>query len=212
MPNLINIEFLGGEPFLLKQLPKFLQLAVDSGHADHIRLHMSTNGSIFPDSTIGLLNCFKEVEIALSIDNLGHRFEYERGGNWDDIEKNISKFQSQTKLKLFIAPAVSIQNVLYLDEVIDWANEKNIKIILSFVNHPLYLSIDNMTDTAKNLIIAKYQNHKHKELRLLAQRLQTSASSDGQEFVKFMKTLDVHRGQSFINTHKEIALAMGYAL
>jgi organic radical activating enzyme len=45
LPALVNIEFYGGEPFLLKQLPNFLQHAIDSGHAKNIKLHFKTKGS-----------------------------------------------------------------------------------------------------------------------------------------------------------------------
>ena len=48
LPSLENIDFFGGEPFLLKQLPIFLKKATDSNDSAHIRLHFNTNGSIFP--------------------------------------------------------------------------------------------------------------------------------------------------------------------
>lgn len=209
LPSLINIEFFGGEPFLLKQLPIFLKTAVSLGHAEHIRLHFNTNGSIFPDSLLCYLEQFKQVNISISIDNIGKRFEFERGGEWAVIEQNTKKFNS-TNFSISIAPAVNIQNVLYLEDVINWA-DKN-AIVFNFLDWPAYLNIDNMTPTARDLVVAKYQNHDHPVLKNISNRVQKSKGSDGTEFVYRMKILDQHRNQNFSESHNEIAIAMGYSV
>jgi hypothetical protein len=210
LPSLINVDFYGGEPFLLKQLPRFLETAVNLGHAEHIRLHFNTNGSIFPDSLLCYLERFKQVDISISIDNIGKRFEFERGGEWSTIDQNRKKFDSETNFNISIAPTVNIQNVFYLDDVINWAGKNN--IVFNFVDHPSYLSIDCLTPAAKELVIAKYQNHNHPELRNISNRILRSKGSNGTEFVNQMKILDQHRKQNFLESHKEIAIAMGYSV
>ena len=210
LPTIENLDFYGGEPFLLKELKAFLQTAVATGEAEHIRLHFNTNGSIFPADLVDTLSKFKEVDICLSIDNIGSRFELERGGKWADVEANILKFKSMDSWQVSIFPTVNIQNIYYLDELIGWADSHNITYTLNFLDDPEYLSIDYMTQTAQDLVIAKYQTSNIESLRKLAERIRTSPGSNGKEFIKNVTRLDSVRSQNFSKTHPEIATAMGY--
>jgi organic radical activating enzyme len=212
LPSLETIEFYGGEPFLLKQLPKFLEQAVNSGFAKNIKLHFNTNVSVFPESLLDYFKKFRQVNICASIDNIGSRFEFERGGTWAEVEKNLQKFQSCSYIEFSIIPTINIQNILYLQDIIDWAQTNNYKIIWSYLDTPEYLNIDYMTDKAKKLVISKFQSSSHPELKLICNRINSSAGSDGKKFVDYMKTLDNHRNQNFLISHYEIANAMGYVV
>lgn len=214
LPNLENIDFYGGEPFLLKQLPIILKKAVDTDESSHIRLHFNTNGSIFPDKLIPYFQKFKQIDISVSIDNIKDRFEFERGGVWDEIESNIELFKKEptVKFNISIMPTVNIQNVLYLDQLIAWADKNEHRIIFNYLDGPLYMNINHMTVAAKELVINKYQNHAHPELRNISNRVQGSTGSDGTKFINYMQKLDSHRKENFLNSHYEIAIAMGYSV
>ena len=93
--NMENLDFYGGEPFLLKNLTDVLRRVVELKQAQHIRLHFNTNGSVFPSHLLDTLNEFKQVDLAISLDNIGPKFEYERGGVWTDVEENIKKFREE---------------------------------------------------------------------------------------------------------------------
>lgn len=211
LPDIINIDFYGGEPFLLKQLPRFLLKVIESNHADHIRLHFNTNGSIYPIEIIPYLTKFRQVDISISIDSIGKQFEFERGGSWKVIEENYLKFSSLPtgQFNVSVMPTVNIQNVLYLDSLFTWADQAGARIIVNYVDDPVF-NIDNLTLDAKKLVIEKYQNHPNPELRSIAERVSNSPGSDGKEFIKKMQFLDQIREQNFLNSHKEIAIAMGY--
>jgi len=211
LPTIENLDFFGGEPFLIKELKRFLHNAVDSGDSQHIRLHFNTNGSIFPLDVIDALKQFKEVDIAVSIDDIGKRFELTRGGTWDEVSTNILKFK-KLGFTSYIFCTVNVQNVYYLDELISWANENNIEYVFNFLNFPKYLNIDSLTDQAKQMVVDKYQSSTDTQLLALVARIQNSAGSDGIDFVNRMKMLDRIRKQDFTSTHKEIAQAMGYDL
>jgi radical SAM protein with 4Fe4S-binding SPASM domain len=211
LPNIENLDFFGGEPFLLKELKHFLRNAVDSGHSKHIRLHFNTNGSIFPKDIIDTLVQFKEVDLAFSIDDVGERFELTRGGSWAEVEANILKFK-ELGFKPYIFPTINIQNVLYLDELISWADSNNIPYTFNYLEFPRYFNINSLTPEAKELVINKYTNSTNPLLQQIAERVKKSNSSDGKQFVKQMKWFDYIRNQKFSNTHKEIAQAMGFNL
>jgi MoaA/NifB/PqqE/SkfB family radical SAM enzyme len=212
--NLINIDILGGEPFLLKTLPSFLDQACQLDHASHIRLHFNTNGSVWPENLIDTLCKFQFVDIGISIDNIGPRFEIERGGVWHDVEQNVHKFLSlpPDKFKVYLYCTVNAQNVLDLDELYNWAESIGIGVMLSWLEAPSCFSIENLTDQAKHLVISKYQNSHQPDLRLIADLVRHSKGSDGTDFVAAIKQFDQRRQQNFILSHQPIAIAMGFAV
>jgi MoaA/NifB/PqqE/SkfB family radical SAM enzyme len=214
LPSLEFLDFYGGEPFLLKQLPRLLKKAVETNDSSHIRLHFATNGSVFPANLIAYFQKFKLVDLSISIDNIKEKFEFERGGSWLEVENNIDRLKNENTVNFNIGltPTVNIQNVLYLDELFDWADTKGHNVLLNFLDDPQCMNIDFMTKAAKELVIKKYQTHGRPELQKIARRVMNSAGSDGKAFVQYMKNLDKLRKQNFLNSHKEIAIAMGYVL
>jgi len=214
LPQLSRLELYGGEPFLLKRLPIILQKAIDLGVAKNIRLHFNSNGSIFPEKLIPLFEQFKEIDIALSIDNIGKRFELERGGVWEEIEQNIINFISLQKnnIRTYLYPTINIQNVLYFEELLDWADQIGIEITYNLLHEPYYLNIKNMTEPAKQLVIDRYSNSNHLILQTISNQIRASDGSDGSEFVRRTQQYDQWRSEDFLLTHKEIAQAMGYVL
>lgn len=214
LPNIINMDFYGGEPFLLKQLPTLLQHMVDNRHCNHIRLHFNTNGSVYPAQIVELLGQFQAVDIAISIDDIQQRFEYQRGGVWSEVEKNVIQMSQlpQSSFKVYIFTTVNIQNVLYLDELYNWADSIGLDVVLNLLESPKHLNIDFVTPAAQDLIYQKYCNHPNIELQKIAQRIQSVAGHTGKEFVEYMKMLDQRRNQNFSLAHQAIAIPMGYML
>lgn len=214
LPQLTNLDLYGGEPFLLKQLTTVLQKAIDLDVAKNIRLHFNSNGSVFPENLIPLFDHFREIDIALSIDNMGQRFELERGGCWKDVEKNVVDFVSlkQHNIRVYLFPTINIQNVLYLEELLDWADSIGIELTYNLLHRPGYLNINNMTDLAKKLVLDRFGNSQHPTLQTIANQIRSSQGSDGSEFVKHMKAYDQLRSQDLLLTHREVAQAMGYVL
>jgi MoaA/NifB/PqqE/SkfB family radical SAM enzyme len=209
-----NLDFYGGEPFLLKNLHRVLTKAVDLNRAEHIRLHFNTNGSIFPHHLIDIFKKFKQIDLAISIDNIGPRFESERGGSWEEVAENIKKLiqLQNNQINVYLYTTVNIQNVFYLDEVYAWAQAHGVNIVLNFLFFPQFLSIAHMTTEAKELVIAKFQHSRILELQNISTRVKQSPGSDGQEFRDYMQKLDNWRNENFSLTHSEIANAMRYVL
>lgn len=212
LPQIQNIDFYGGEPFLLKNLKPLLTQAVTTQQADHIRMHFNTNGTVYPEHVVDLFCQFKHVDIAISADNLGTRFEYERGGLWSAVETNIVRFQKLPQVHVYLYVTVNIQNVYYLDELYAWAQQRHLKVVLNFLNDPWFMSIDYLTDQAKNMVISKYQHSDNQDLQNIASRIAQSPGSNGEDFRNHMQKLDNWRDQQFVLSHFEIATAMGSVL
>ena len=213
-PNLVSITFLGGEPFLLKSLNVLLEKLIETGHAKQIKTHFNSNGSIFPNHIIKNLSQFKKANICLSIDDIGHRFEYQRGGIWDEIEKNCKKYKllDPEQFEFSIYPVINIQNVYYIDELLDWANDNQLLVISEYLDSPKWLSITQLTDDAKRLICKKFSNLQHPLIQSILKKIETSPGSTGTLFCKNMQEIDLRRKQKFSDHHNEIAIAMGYSV
>lgn len=206
-----NLHILGGEPFKWPKLHTALQQAIDADCAKDIHLEFNTNGSILPDEKlIDSLLKFKSVEILMSIDDIGDRFELQRGGTWSDIVKNIVflKNLSSPTFTVKLAVTINIQNLLYLDQLVEFSKDHGLKIVWWYLDDPKHMSIDYVTQKVKDLVKQRYENHSESELRTLVQRMSLTPPITGTKFLDYMETLDARRGQSFAKTHKEIFDAM----
>jgi MoaA/NifB/PqqE/SkfB family radical SAM enzyme len=218
LPNIKYFEFTGGEPFLIEQHFDLLRYAVENDYAKNIEIHYNTNGTVFPESAELWAN-FKHVEIAFSIDNVGTRFEYERyGADWVEVQENISKFTAMrsNKISTQLCTTMNIQNVYYLPELCDWISTQIFDhVYFNMLHDPWHMCISRMTPAAMDIVIAKLTNHvfdaKYRaEIMRIIKFIQNGQGSDGQEFLRKMQTTDEYRKQSLLDTHKEIAEAMGY--
>lgn len=211
--NLKNTEYLhimGGEPFMWAGLEKVLNHAIHHDLAKNIKIEFNTNGSIYPIKIVNDLLKFKNVEILLSIDDIGERFELQRGGKWSEVLENIKSFiklRSPNVIVKLIA-TVNIQNVLYLDQLVEFCQSMGIEIVWWYLEFPTHMSIDRVTQKTKNLAYEKYHNHDNAELRAIANRMKLSDPVSGKQFLDYMSTLDSRRDQSFQLAHKEIYDAM----
>lgn len=218
LPNIKYFEFTGGEPFLIEQHFDLLRYAVEHDYAKNIEIHYNTNGTVFPDSHT-LWSHFKHVEVAFSIDNVGELFEYERyGANWNEVSANLSRFFAlrNSKFSTQLCLTVNIQNVYYLPELCDWINTQTFDhVYFNMLHDPWHMCITKMTPAAQELVINRLTNHeftpKHRsEILRIVQFIKNGEGSEGKEFIERMQTTDSYRKQSFLDTHHEIAKAMGY--
>lgn len=212
LPSLINIDMYGGEPFLIKNLHRLVQQAVEQDQAKHIRLHYNSNGSVYPSHLLPYWKHFKHIDIHFSIDNIGERFELERGGQWAEVEANIRQLLDldMPNLKISLMPTVNVMNVFYLDELLDWAHSLNLPVNLNYLIGPAEFNIQNLTTAAKKIVVEKFSNHPNAEVIKMLAVIQAAPDSDGKDFINRNKHFDHIRGQNFSNTHRDIAQAMGY--
>lgn len=204
-----SIEFLhilGGEPFMYPHLEKSLDILIKNNHAKNITLEFNSNGSIFPEHLIHKFNEFKSVEILLSIDDIGERFEIQRGGSWEKIVDNIKKFNTikSDRLTVKAAITVNIQNLIYLDKIYDFFRNIGIDLLWWYLENPYYYCIDNINEKTQNKIIEKYSQHPEKELRNIAERVKSNNPVQNKKFLEECKRYDIIRNQNFSFYHKEI--------
>lgn len=221
LPNIKYLEFTGGEPFLIQEHFDLLKFAVEQGYSKNIDIHYNTNGTVDPDDS-WLWQHFGRVDIAFSIDNVGDRFEYERyGAKWDEVNDNIvwisSYKQHNDNITTQLCFTVNIQNVYYLDELLAWADRKGFdNIYFNMMHSPDHMSIQKMTPAAQELVLNKLKttfwtsDFYQREIDSIIKFIENGTGSDGAEFLEKMQRADEYRKQNFMDTHPEIAKAMGY--
>ena len=156
MPTVEQMDFTGGEPFMIEQHFDLLKKVVESGHAKHISIHYNTNGTIRPsDEIFELWSEFKFCEVMFSIDGLFKKFEYIRHGEWDEVWDNFNYFKSHENLHVQICHTVSIFNVYDIPEFIE--KFKNTHVYFNILHYRQYC-IRNIPDIAKKKVKEKIIN------------------------------------------------------
>lgn len=204
------LHILGGEPFMWQDLDHLLDQLINIDQAKNIQIEFNTNGSVFPNDIVNKLLKFKSVEILISVDDIEDRFEIQRGGVWSEILQNILKF-NQLKSSTFIvkiAITVNIQNILYLDQLVDFCASNNLEIHWWYLEDPQSCCIDFVTSATKDIVFKKYINHPNPHLQSIAKRMYLSDATDGSLFLTHMKNLDQRRMQDSSRVLKEIFDAM----
>lgn len=212
-PNLVHLDIPGGEPLLsgIEQQKELLNNFIKEGKSHYISLHYTTNTTKFPDDEwINLWSNFKQVEIQMSIDGIGSKFEYIRfPANWEEVSSNALKYKDLTKqnknMKLSISTTVSAYNIAYLDEIISWAYENNLDHPwLGRVHNPNYLRPTVWNKPAKEFIINKLKNSKYDLSPFLNLMLNEDDSKHYDNFVYRLLRHDQYRKLSFKKTFPEM--------
>jgi len=207
-----EIEFIliaGGEPwvsnkeehenFIDKLLPR----------ADQISLSYTTNATKLPsDQMWDKFKQFKEVKFHLSIDGTGSVYEYLRyPGKWEEVLDNIKFYQEKAKqfnIKCNIGHTVSILNVWYVPEFIDWCLTQGFeKPYIGMVSYPEFYDISILPKHIKDTISAKLTRHNLNDIVLYMNR---KVSNDEQYamFIQATDKIDQSRSQKLEDSLLEL--------
>ena len=115
-----KIKLIGGEPTVAKDMFTLLDLAVESGHADHIELSFYTNITNMQDRWLEQLGKFEKVIVNCSLEGMGAMNDYLRPpSKWDSVWKNFDKLVkfSNTKagkrIKVRVTTVNQVSNALH---------------------------------------------------------------------------------------------------
>lgn len=230
LPQVRYFEFTGGEPWMIQQHFDLLRRAVDKGYAKNIDIHYNTNTTQYPkDPTIW--KHFKHVQIAFSVDNTEERFEYERyGANWKQSNKNIKKVHKLRETGYPISTQLcctwNIQNIMYLDEILTWADTMDFDSIhFNIMHDPWEMSLSRTPKHARSEIVLYLQkqqiiHNKYKDDIISLKNLIINSRRqdvkegpvDPNKLYQKLRQTDLYRNQNFAVSHKKIAKAIKYEL
>lgn len=138
MEGIDTLYFSGGEPLLSSAHNRLIDALCETGHAGHINLRYSTNGTAVTDEIIERWSGFRDVSLNVSIDGVGALNHYIRyPAQWSVIERSLSRLAQAThRMPLSVSVSYTFQalNATRLPEMIAWLEDKQGIAPLPFVN------------------------------------------------------------------------------
>ena len=210
-PGIIHLDIPGGEPFLsgVADQKKLLKHYIKSGKSTDISIHYTTNATIFPDSEWWeLWSNFREIDLQLSIDGIGARYEYIRyPANWNNTESNVIKYLQKNlpNLRLSVSHTVSAYNIFYLDEFFSWCYNIGLpRPWLGRVHDPAHMRPTVWID--KEYIINHLEKSQYQDVLDWAKLMSSMSDSDlFDEFCNRLHQHDQYRGLKFTDIFPEMA-------
>jgi hypothetical protein len=151
--NIKQLSFVGGEPLLERLNFEILQRLVKLGNVNCF-VSIVTNGSVaLTTAQFQLLSEFKNLNICLSIDGVGKRFEYLRYPlNWNLLCENLNHFRSITD-NISVSAMISNVNVFYYSELIEFFADQKLPYLCKQVEQPRHFSPGNLPDEFKQKVL-----------------------------------------------------------
>lgn len=202
--GLDSIHFAGGEPLIVPQMSKILQICIDSGNAQNIILTYNTNFTVLPKKVLELWKQFKGVKLLASIDATTELNNYIRyPANWEKIDNNL-KFIDENHsefniIECMLSATVQILNINRLEELYEYLEQfKFIVPVPNLVNlHvPEYFQTTVLPPKMKAIAEIKLKNIQSKHEKQLPDHYKYLTDNIPQ-IINFMKSSDCYTNGKF---------------
>ena len=164
--DLEHLHFAGGEPLIIPEVQKALEICVDEGVAGNIELTFNTNVTKIPARHRELWPQFKSVNLLCSIDAYGPLNDYIRyPAKWARLARNLDIIDQQHE-ELNLASAtlsvtVQIYNIFHLHELIEYCHGRFgfIRTIPNLVHLsiPDYFNVQHLPNELKQLAAGRLE-------------------------------------------------------
>ena len=207
----VRIEMIGGETTINEPQLELLRHFVATGKASDIELFVISNLTNARDSVFGLFAAFKNPTIDISLEGIGHTFEYIRfPGKWAAIARNVTTVQRKyPNIALSVTPVYQAYNILNICDLYDWCLANGIICkTYNILYLPAYLSVCVLPQEARDVAAARLEQWAASRgldsgfmdgIRGIAQYLrdesQRAAPEQVEAFVRYTNDLDASRGQ-----------------
>jgi MoaA/NifB/PqqE/SkfB family radical SAM enzyme len=212
-----QLEFMGGETLLIKEIGDILECLIEAGVAENIVLMATTNGTVIRSPWLGLAERFKGLAMNVSIDGFGRYYEYIRyPARWSTLTRNIEVLKKCSRTRLTAIATLQAYNALNIVDLFKYLDSIGLDFYAYPVSHPDYLSPLVLPPSGRRLAVERlclYAEQdcapKNRELVLgLASELENTGEVFDENlmrtFMLFTNDLDITRGQSFRETHAEL--------
>jgi MoaA/NifB/PqqE/SkfB family radical SAM enzyme len=214
-----QLEFLGGETLLIKEVGDILECLIEAGVADNIVLMATTNGTVIKSPWLTLAERFKALALNVSIDGFDAYYEYIRyPARWSTVTRNIEILKKRSRTRLTAIVTLQAYNALNIVDLFKYFDSIGLDFYAYPVSRPEYLSPMVLPPSARRLAVERlllYADEdcipKNRELVLgLASELNNAGDREVfdaklmRTFMLFTNDLDITRAQSFRETHREL--------
>lgn len=225
--NVTRLNFVGGEPLLIKEVRSIMKQIISRNVAKNITLTMTTNGTIaVDDEWRNLAAQFKAVGIAVSLDGYAGVNDYIRyPSQWKSIEPNIKRLQLIQNANISVNMTVQAYNMLHVPALAQYCEEMDMDLRFHFLESPRRLSCLVMPREARIAAAQKIRNFamanaqgsvpsvrrkmdvRETLLELAAILEENDKPADSKllnDFMIFTNDLDADRGQDFASVNGEL--------
>ena len=203
--ELVHLEIPGGEPFYTDK-ETHLKFLGSFRNPENIKIHYMTNATVFPEQEFwDIWKRFRAIDIQLSVDGIGDRFEYLRWpAKWSTVSDNIQRYRQQD-IQLSISHTVSWLNILYADEFVSWCYQQDLpEPYLGPVSKPAYLDTRCLPPGAKSHIRNYLRHSKHQSVSMMLDYMDQCQIDQFDLGMRWVKTLDQQRGLEFVKIFPEL--------
>jgi hypothetical protein len=217
------LHFQGGEPLLTNDHENILKRVSEQQDMSELVVSYNTNGTIMPSqASINLWRKTAITKLYFSIDGVGDRFDYIRfPGNWKQVESNIFAIRDLAidKIWMELGITVSISNLFYLQEIIDWRDQhfsvdkfqNNINIYINFAGPLSYggkvLDLHNIDEQVKIQALKYLDTITDKaianSIRLLIEKVNTNCNTSG-SWIDYLEKVDNLRKTNWKNSLRRL--------
>ena len=153
-----RMTFLGGEPLLVPEIVQLLEKISNTIYAETIDLTVVTNGTVINDYIFLILDKLKKLEIVFSLESTSKQNEYLRyPSKWEEMKKKLDRFQKLKDTYFYINCVVQNLNILYIDQLVDFAYSRKIHLNFTPIEDPTYLRIEILPVSLLKIALSKLE-------------------------------------------------------
>ena len=221
----VRITFYGGEPVTNPSVINFINWMAELPNSSLIELGFITNGTTRILKLEYYFSKFRYISINVSIDSIEEKNDYLRyGSDWYSLSNNLMYYDSlslayKDRYCLNVFKTLSIMNVYYFYEYINWCNENlvNSKMHMVKLQGPEYYSLDLLSQENKSKIHSRNMDllsgltpkgiiNLHNAINEYSSYVTTYLHDNRnvRKTLEILKKLDTIRNTNFENTFPEI--------
>lgn len=144
-PGLIQLNFTGGEPLLIKNVKTIIKTLPNPERAT---VNITTNGTVWlDDEWMEILSRYDKIWLQVSLEGIDQHQEYLRAGSsWPDIQTNIDRMQQLPNLVFRINHVLQWSSSFSLPALFAWAQERCFSLDIKPLYEHDHLSLSVLTD------------------------------------------------------------------
>lgn len=148
-----TVKFTGGEPFLNRDIEKFIKLSLKEGISQTLDLEFTSNLTLLPRWLLTEYQNFRSLRIRASLETVGNPYTYLRWPyTWKKFQKNWQILDSIKHIDSGFSLTLHALSVFYAPETIEWLTSYQRPFIPCFVSNPEWLRVEHLPKNIKDNI------------------------------------------------------------
>jgi len=211
-----ELSFAGGEPLLLREIPRLLERLIAIGRAPFLSMQFVSNGTVVP-RWLALAQKFRRFDLQISVDGYADDYDYIRfPGRWSKLANHFQLFKTVPGIYLLATTTIQVNNVLRLTDLFRYLDSIDINFVGYLLHRPSYLAVDILPASIRRVAAARLLEYAEADCRPQQRELvrsfaaQIEAGGDTgdsgllRDFMLYTNDLDASRGQSIHRTDPEL--------